>query len=331
MGLNKLYNFISDIGKAYRTKGAAMDTRAFEYINAIAKYRNISKAADALFISQPALSQYIKKLEDSLGVPLLDRGSNSTETLLTPPGEVFSRRGKQILDLYDILLQNISEYSLSHTGRIRFGIPPFYSKFYLPALLPSFNEKFPYVKVTIIEGQTPELELLMTNGKLDFCLLPVYSQDCTLDYHLLRDEEILLAVSENSKLLSFVTYKDNFPLLDLTFCREEPFVFLTTAQKFHMQGLQACEQAGFIPHIVCEVMDWDTLDALIANKMGIGFVPDIFLEKSTSKNLYCRFFNGNKLTRQIALVSKKSYHSSSCEEFKKFVIATIGKNRTKMD
>lgn len=300
-----------------------MDMKAFEYINAIAKHKSISKAAESLYISQPALSKYITKLEDVLGVYLIERGSGTTDTKLTSAGEIFLDRGNHILGLYNSLRNEISQ---GYAGRIHFGISSFYSKYYLPSLLPPFSRRFPHARFTIAETHTSELERLMLSGKLDLCLLPVYTIKDTLSYHFLREEEILLSLPQDSALKPLLVPGEDFPFMDLALCRDSSFVFLAPYQKFHRFGRQLCEQAGFSPKIACEVMDWQTLNTLIAKGLGIGFVPDVLLLEAPSiyeRNIFCRFFPDQKISRPFAVVTSKTVPLSAIvNEFKKFIIDT---------
>ena len=165
-----------------------MDIRAFKYVNAIAKSGSFSEAAESLYISQPALSQYINNLEKQLGKKLFSREHRSLK--LTLEGKIFLNEGNKILAMYEHLEDMISNASESKSVIIRLGISQFYGKFYLPEILTRFIKEHPNVKFSITEALTSELEEMLIAEKLDVCLLPIYRVDDRLEYQVLNHEEI---------------------------------------------------------------------------------------------------------------------------------------------
>ena len=109
-----------------------MDIKAFEYVNAIVEYGSISKAAETLYISQPALSQYLKNLESELGTKLFIR--DGTRLILTAAGETFIKSGNVILRSYKTMCSQISDSKEKKIINIRIGMSPFYAKFYMPMI-----------------------------------------------------------------------------------------------------------------------------------------------------------------------------------------------------
>ena len=111
-----------------------MDFKALEYICAISEAKTISQAAKNLFISQPALSQFLSKLERELGTPIFDRSGNMMT--LTSAGEILVRDGSKLLLSRNEMLHRVAELSDERAETLRFGVSPFYSKYYLPLLFP---------------------------------------------------------------------------------------------------------------------------------------------------------------------------------------------------
>ena len=109
-----------------------MNIKHFQYIRAVAECSTLSAAAEKLFISQPALSQQIRKIEDELCVELFAREGRSM--VLTPQGEIFLRGGNRILQIYGSIKQELQLSKSMEASAVRFGISPFYSQHYLPKL-----------------------------------------------------------------------------------------------------------------------------------------------------------------------------------------------------
>lgn len=254
-----------------------MQIKSFQYFISIVENKSLSAAAQALYISQPALSQHIKKLEDELNVTLFKREGHFLT--LTQAGEIFLRNSKNILRDFGNMQK---EFELLHSGdseSVRFGISPFYSQHYLPKLLPSIITKYPGLKIDIVEDISTALERKLIDGDLDFCTLPLLPKNDLLEYEAIYHEEILLAVAHDNPLNAGYPQdalkNHNFPYINLSRVRGESFITLKKIQKFSHMGLRLCEDAGFIPTTICETMNWETVHMLVSSGLGVGFIPSI--------------------------------------------------------
>lgn len=255
-----------------------MDTRAVEYVIAIAEEKCYTRAAEKLFISQPALSQYIKKLENTLNVQIFQR-RGQTLTLL-PAGEILIRDGRKILEMQEHMLSQIEDLSKARKEIIRFGISPFYSKYYLPRVLPQFSKLYPHIKLQITEEISVGLEASTLEGDLDFCLVPEYPQNPALAYETVCMEEIYIAIPPHHPINSKALPSTGTPYLNLKHLVGEPFVMLKPKQKFAHMCSRILEQAGITPNVVYETLNWDTVNIMVANGIGVGFVPEVLIRSS---------------------------------------------------
>lgn len=281
-----------------------MDIKGIKYVITIAQERSFSKAAEKLFISQPALSQYIKKLEEELGSPLFDRRSFPME--LTPAGEIFIQDGATILQLKEKMIRRITNSANLSEDTVYLGISPFYSKYYLPRILPAFFNNHPHIKVEISEEYSYVLENLLISGQLDFATLPLHPINSELTYEVIHQEEIFLAVPKQHPVTALITPSPSFPYIDLQLVKNEPFIGLKSVQKFSEMGNRLCEEAGFTPNYIYETLNWDTVNMLIANGLGVGFVPEILIDPSSSSKQpnYYRIASGNA-TRPYTIALRK--------------------------
>lgn len=266
------------------------------YVVTAARLNSFTKAAQQLFISQSALSQSVKRLEDELGTSLFIRDKN--KVTLTPAGEFFVSEAEKILEQSRTLRDHVSEMSENDRIQINCGISTFYSKYYLPKILPVVKNDLPNVKLNIVEDISWNLEEMVLGKVLDFCLVPKPLGHNGLNSNLLVMEKILLAFPPEHELLKKYPPSKRVPLSEV---RNEPFIFLRARQRFTKMGMSMCEEAGFVPNIVYETMSWDTVDAIIAKGMGIGFVPDVVQNiKSPQKPVYRRILTDND-TREYVL------------------------------
>ena len=258
-----------------------MTFRTIEYVIAVHEAGSFSRAAQHLFISQPALSQAIAKAERELGVEFFARDTHALR--LTAAGELLVREGRELLRQRDELKTRISGLSAARNETIRLGISPFYSKYYLPAVLPYFRRHFPSVRLEITEEISVVLEQQVIDGTLDFCFVPLYPQNPRLSYDVVHVEEILLAVPKDSPVCAHAMPSPGLPYIDLKHFENEPFIGLKSIQKFNDMSAALCESAGFKPRVVYETLNWDTVNMLVASGIGVGFVPDVLLNHLTGE------------------------------------------------
>ncbi len=290
-----------------------MTFKTIEYMLAILEEGGFSRAAQRLYISQPALSQAIRKAEEEIGTPLFVRDTRSIH--LTAAGELLVREGRELIKQRDDLVHHLAGMSSSQRETIRFGISPFYSKYYLPVVLPYFSDNFPASHLKVTEEISVTLEQMVIDGELDLCFVPLEPQNPRLNYEIIHVEEILLAVPPQHLLHAHATVSTGAtPYIDLSLFAQEPFIALKPVQKFNSMNERLCSAAGFTPHVVYETLNWDTVNILAANGIGVGFVPDI-LRAASMYNRRPKYYRlmGMDTSRAYAVAYKKGMELSSLE------------------
>lgn len=175
-----------------------MDLRQFQYISAVARFRNITKAADSLYISQSALSHFIKSAEDELGVRLFDR--STTPISLTEAGRCYMESAQRILIENERLMKELRDITNHMSGTLKIGTSRDRCSYMIPKLLPEFYAKFPEIKVDVVTGGGTALSEMLRNGGIDLVLLPMLPEDCdpAFVYEKLYTEELLLVAREGA-------------------------------------------------------------------------------------------------------------------------------------
>ncbi len=127
-----------------------MELREFSYVSMLAQCGSFTKAASKLFITQPALSNYINKVEEELGVKLFDRSSNPL--VLTYAGEQYLKRARGILNQMEDMRREMRDITHHKTGRLRIGFPSERIIYMLPLILAPFKTRYPGIDVQVISG-----------------------------------------------------------------------------------------------------------------------------------------------------------------------------------
>lgn len=176
--------YITHRTKAWK-KGFSMDINLdyYKIFYFVGKFQSISKAAEQLSISQPAVSQSIKQLESAIEAPLFIRTSKGVR--FTSEGEVlfsYVKRGYESIILGE---NKVKEMLNLHYGEIRIGASDMTLQFYLLPILEKFHELYPKIKVTVTNGPTPETLNFLQEGKIDF---GVVSSPVTIKQGIKRNE-----------------------------------------------------------------------------------------------------------------------------------------------
>lgn len=247
-----------------------MEFRQLQYAVQIAAEKNFSRAAEKLHIAQPSLSQQLAKLERELGVNLFHRTTNSVE--LTHEGATFVQRAQRILDLAEQLKSEMHDIAQLHQGKIVVGTLPITGSHILPLVLPEFAKRYPGLEVSLVEDTSANLERSTSEGVVDFSLLSLPIQESSLEHRPFITEQIALAVPPGHALT-----RSQGPVRVSELAAEQ-FIVLKKGQGFRQITFDICEQAGFVPSIVFESSNIETVQALVAAGMGVAFIPNMIAE-----------------------------------------------------
>lgn len=177
-----------------------MDTKPFRYILKIAELGSISKAADELFVAQPSLSQYLRRIERELGQPLFDRSTNPLR--LTVAGEQYVEFARATLARYQDLRDAMTQVGNYTLGRLRVGLSRSRAAHLLPLVLPEFAAAHPKVEVETLEAGDLPLRQALASGDLDFALISSLDDDGEFPSRVLGLEElVLVANAEQGRML----------------------------------------------------------------------------------------------------------------------------------
>lgn len=169
----------------------------YQYINAILESGSITDASKKLFISQSALSQYIKRIEVKLGIEIFDR--KFTPLRLTEAGEIYFRSLADIVAIEEDTLKQIEDLNNLKRGEVVIGSTYYLTYSLLSNVLRDFNEKYPGIKIRLLEGKTSNLNQAALEGKCDFALSYDVANEPELTGIRLYQEEVYVALPVDNK------------------------------------------------------------------------------------------------------------------------------------
>lgn len=154
-----------------------MDIRQMQYILTLAEYRSFTKAAKALYISQPSLSSFVAKAEAELGVVLFDR--STSPLTLTYAGKIYTKGAEAIISSCELLQKQLSDISSQKIGRIRVGLPYERAAYMLPLILPEYKKAYPQVAVQVTTSNSAQMIEMLLGNRIDLAIMPgsTWNQD----------------------------------------------------------------------------------------------------------------------------------------------------------
>ncbi len=249
---------------------------ALYYIEKILEEGSISQAAKRLYIAQPSLSQYIKRIESDLGVEIFER--NTKPAKLTDAGEIYLQTEQKIHQLRQQRKSQIDDLLDLNIGHLSIGSSNYRSMYLLSYVLPVFKQRYPGISISLEEGITEELEERALNGTTDFSIVLLPLSYPSLQYESLFEEEIVLALPVNHPLCNDQPLPHSsgiYPTLDFSLLSNEPFIVMKKGQKLRTSFFNLCHQANFRPNIILQTDSMATAQALTAAGVGITIIPDV--------------------------------------------------------
>lgn len=281
-----------------------MNIKDLQYVLAISEVQSFSKAAELLFVSQPALSQHLKRVEHNLGVNLFNR--NKSRVVLTPAGEEFVKHARIIIEQVQALEFKVRHFEQNKKDTLTFGVSQFYGRHLLSTLIFSFEEILKGYQVKIIEGESRYLESLITQKKLDFGIFPAPIYTKGIISKTLYQEHIMFAFSKNNKeATKILSNAYNGQTINLGFYKNFPFVLLKEGLKLRNLSKRLCKEAIFYPHAVFETENLDTVYSMIKKNYGVGFLPSTMLQNIADKDVLFFKLPSRMATRDLVIAYRE--------------------------
>lgn len=247
-----------------------MNIRDLEYLIALSEQRHFGKAAARCFVSQPALSMQIQRLETHLGVKLLER--TNKKVLFTEIGTAVTERAKQVRkqinEIYDLTKLAKDPFS----GTLTLGVIPTLGPYLLPLILPSLSKKYPKLQFYLIEEQTANLIQRLKKGTLDAALMAQPIEESGFNVTELFKEDFFLAVG-NQHPLAQRTMISGSDLL------QENLLLLEEGHCLRGQALDLCRKMNIDEVQNFRATSLETLRQMVASGNGLTLMPKLAQQK----------------------------------------------------
>lgn len=276
-----------------------MNIRDFEYLVALDELRSFRKASERCHVTQPTLSGQLRKLEDYLGVLLVER--TKRKVMLTPVGKEVVRRARLILQE----VEQIEEISVSFKdpmqGKLRMGLIPTLGPYLLPFMIPAMVQEYPRLQLFLYEEQTHILLKKLSDAELDVIILALPVSSSGLSEIELFDEPFLLALPRGHEL----SIQDSVSLSDLS---EERILLLEDGHCLRDQALEVCMMAGATENPEFQGTSLETLRHMVSAGMGVTLMPyySVFPNSGNNPPMTYLQFDAPVPSRKIGLLFRES-------------------------
>lgn len=244
--------------------------RQLRYFAALAEHGHFGRAAEACAISQPALSQQIKELEQVLGAPLVERSARRVR--LTRLGAEFAQRSRAILRSVDDLDDLARARRQSLSGRLSLGVIPTIAPYLLPQLVKALPAHFPDIELTLREAVTQRLVGYLLEGRLDTAIVALPLSEPALREHPLFEEEFVLVRPQRDA---------GKPVPGPEMLRTMQLLLLEEGHCFRDQALSYCAMSAHAPRNLMEGNSLTTLVQMVGAGIGVTLIPRMAVDVET--------------------------------------------------
>jgi LysR family hydrogen peroxide-inducible transcriptional activator len=276
-----------------------MNLRDLRYFVALAELKHFGRAAAACFVSQPTLSTQIRKLEEELGVSLVERAPR--KVMLTPAGREIAERARRIVGDVEQLREAARRSQDPEAGTVRLGIFPTLGPYLLPHVVPGIRARFPRLELLLVEEKSDVLLARVRDGRLDAALLALPLHDDQLHAEFLFEEPFMLAVSEHHPLAR----QSSLVLKDLA---KQRLLLLEDGHCLRDQALDVCQLAGSGEKTGFQATSLETLRQMVAANVGVTLLPTLAVKPpvARSDSIHLLRFDDAAPSRRIAMVWRRS-------------------------
>ncbi len=276
-----------------------MNLRDLKYFVALADHLHFGRAAAASFVSQPTLSTQIRKLEEELGVALVERAPR--KVMLTPAGRDVAARARRIVADVEQMREAARRSRDPEAGTVTLGIFPTLGPYLLPHVVPRVRARFPQLELLLVEEKSDVLLSRLHEGRLDAALLALPVPDEQLHVEFLFEEPFVLAVPEAHALAG----RDSLALRDLA---DERLLLLADGHCMREQALDVCHLSGASEKAEFQATSLETLRQMVAANVGVTLLPTLAVKPpvARSDSIHLVGFRDPPPSRRIAMVWRRS-------------------------
>jgi LysR family hydrogen peroxide-inducible transcriptional activator len=275
-----------------------MNLRDLNYLVALADLRHFGRAAEHCHVSQPTLSTQVRKLEEELGVALVERAPR--QVILTPAGADIVERARRVLSEVAQMRETARRTTDPEAGSVRLGMFPTLGPYLLPHVVPRLRARFPRLELLLVEEKTESLLGMLRAGRLDAAVLALPLHEDWLHCEPLFAEPFMLAVPVGHPLADERE-------LSLSSLAHEHLLLLEEGHCLRDQALEVCSLAGAGEKEGFRATSLETLRQMVAAGVGVTLLPMLAVKPPVPTSASIRLIGfRDPPMRRLAMVWRRS-------------------------
>lgn len=294
-----------------------MNLQELYFILCINKHQNLTSASRELYISQPTLSKFLKRVEQELGGKLFSHTSSGYRP--TYLGKRYMEYAKKMIALHEGFEKELSDIVSNQDGELNIAFPLMRSSCIIPEILPVFHDIYPGIRLNFLEESSAIQERLLLDSQIDFAIFSESHPHPQLTYETLLEEEVLLVISSEHPLAARGVHREDrkYPWMDLHLFAEEKFVLHFPEQTTGAFALELFEEYNIFPPVPYHTRNTQTAVLLSQQGLGACFVPESYLKSMSLSRTPACFCVGEKRSSTTLSIAyqKGTYLSSYARDF----------------
>ena len=282
--------------------------QALEVFVTVVEKGNFTRAAEELLMTQPAVSQYIRALERSLGTRLLDRSNKYVR--LNKAGEIVYHHAKEILGLYTRMNALVDDVMHRASGDLSIGSSYTFGEYLLPRMIASLRQQYPLIRPTITIGNTAEVAEMILRHEADVGIVEGDYQDERLHIEAFAEDEMVVVVPRGQRYDPW----SEIPLAEL---QTETWILREQGSGTREATERMFAASGFHPRHVVEFGSTQLIKESVEAGLGVTSLSRFVVRKELQLGtLHMLKPNGRPVIRRFSLISQKTpYHTKAVEVF----------------
>lgn len=265
----------------------------------VARNLSFTKAANELFITQPAISKHIKELESEFGVKLFDRVGNKIH--LTKAGDTLLSYTAPILSLHQEVKFKLSQLSGGLEGNLRIGASTTIAQYVIPPVLAKFHERHPDIRLSLLNGNTEYIEKQLLNNEIDLGIVEGEPTNSDIQYAPFLNDELIVFTSSQNRIITNPVSHEEFIKLPLVL-RERGSGTLEIIEK----RLKLHQISPKQLNVLLFLGSTEAIKSYVKTGSGVGIVSKFAIEQELSNNIFRQLIIPElKFDRQFYFISPK--------------------------
>lgn len=265
----------------------------------VARNLSFTKAANELFITQPAISKHIKELESEFGVKLFDRVGNKIH--LTKAGDTLLSYTAPILSLHQEVKFKLSLLSGDLEGNLRIGASTTIAQYVIPPVLAKFHERHPDIRLSLLNGNTEYIEKQLLNNEIDLGIVEGEPTNSDIQYAPFLNDELIVFTSSQNRIITNPVSHEEFIKLPLVL-RERGSGTLEIIEK----RLKLHQISPKQLNVLLFLGSTEAIKSYVKTGSGVGIVSKFAIEQELSNNIFRQLIIPElKFDRQFYFISPK--------------------------